>query len=120
MTATTSSTVKENSESNHKLTRVVSTKLSIEDDDFLQYITTLAVVLFLDVSKDGKVIGLEIVFPVSTPQEAINAIIESSKVPIDKSYDSNQFFLSSNFFLVYSSTMWLPNASQVFYKIVPM
>jgi hypothetical protein len=42
MTATTSSTVKENSESNHKLTRVVSTKLSIEDDDFLQYITTLA------------------------------------------------------------------------------
>jgi hypothetical protein len=42
MTAATSSTVKENSGSNHKLTRVVSTKLSIEDDDFLQYITTLA------------------------------------------------------------------------------
>jgi hypothetical protein len=42
MTATTSSTVKDNSKSNHKLTRVVSTKLSIEDDDFLQYITTLA------------------------------------------------------------------------------
>jgi uncharacterized protein with ParB-like and HNH nuclease domain len=41
MTATTSSTVKENSESNHKFTRVVSTKLSIEDYDFLQWLTTL-------------------------------------------------------------------------------
>jgi hypothetical protein len=41
MTAATSSTVKENIESNHKLTRVVSTKLSIEDDDFLQQLTTL-------------------------------------------------------------------------------
>jgi hypothetical protein len=41
MTASTSSTVKENSESNHKFTRVVSTKLSVEDDDFLQRLTTL-------------------------------------------------------------------------------
>jgi hypothetical protein len=45
---TTSSTVKENSESNHKLTRVVSTKLSIDDYDFLQQITTLAY-------KEGKI-----------------------------------------------------------------
>ena len=41
MTEATSSVVKENSESNHKLTRVVSTKLSIEDYDFLQRLTTL-------------------------------------------------------------------------------
>jgi uncharacterized protein YuzE len=34
---------------------------------------------FMDVSKDGKAIGVEIVFAESTPQEAINAIIESSK-----------------------------------------
>jgi hypothetical protein len=32
----------ENSENNRKLTRVVSTKLSVEDDDLLQHITTLA------------------------------------------------------------------------------
>jgi hypothetical protein len=43
MTEATSSIVaKENKRNNHKLTRVVSTKLSIEDDDFLQYITPLA------------------------------------------------------------------------------
>jgi hypothetical protein len=41
MTATISSIVKENSESNHKFTRVVSTKLSVEDDDFLQRLTTI-------------------------------------------------------------------------------
>jgi hypothetical protein len=41
--ATSSSIVKEYSrKKNHKLTRVVSTKLSIEDDDLLQHITTLA------------------------------------------------------------------------------
>jgi uncharacterized protein YuzE len=34
---------------------------------------------FMDVSKDGKVIGLEIVFAESTPQEAIDAIIGASK-----------------------------------------
>jgi hypothetical protein len=32
----------EKSKKNHKLTRVVSTKLSIEDDDLLQHIATLA------------------------------------------------------------------------------
>jgi hypothetical protein len=31
------------SKKNRRLTRVVSTKLSIEDDDFLQYITSLAI-----------------------------------------------------------------------------
>jgi uncharacterized protein with ParB-like and HNH nuclease domain len=41
MASDASSSVKENSESNHKLTRVVSTKLSIEDYDFLQRLTTL-------------------------------------------------------------------------------
>jgi hypothetical protein len=42
-TATSSSVVKENSsKKSQKLTRVVSTKLSIEDDDLLQHITTLA------------------------------------------------------------------------------
>jgi hypothetical protein len=40
MTGTTFSTVKDKGESNHKLTRVVSTKLSVEDDDFLQRLTT--------------------------------------------------------------------------------
>jgi uncharacterized protein YuzE len=34
---------------------------------------------FMDVSKDGKAIGLEIVFPESTPQEALDAIIGTSK-----------------------------------------
>ncbi len=48
MTATTSSTVKENSESNHKLTRVVSTKLSIEDYNFLERLTTL-------IYQDGRI-----------------------------------------------------------------
>jgi uncharacterized protein YuzE len=33
----------------------------------------------LDVSGDGKAIGLEIIFPRSTPQEAIDAIINSGK-----------------------------------------
>jgi hypothetical protein len=33
---------KENRKNNNKLTRVVSTKLSTEDDDFLQHITSLA------------------------------------------------------------------------------
>jgi hypothetical protein len=42
MTEAASSIVKENSKKNHKLTRVVSTKLSTEDDDLLQHITTLA------------------------------------------------------------------------------
>ena len=41
-TATSSGTKENGNKKNHKLTRVVSTKLSIEDDDFLQYITTLA------------------------------------------------------------------------------
>jgi uncharacterized protein YuzE len=30
---------------------------------------------YLDISKDGKIIGLEIIFPRSTPQEKIDAII---------------------------------------------
>jgi uncharacterized protein YuzE len=34
---------------------------------------------FMDISKDGKAIGLEIVFPESTPQEALDAIIGMSK-----------------------------------------
>jgi uncharacterized protein YuzE len=34
---------------------------------------------FMDISKDGKAIGLEIVFPESTPQEALDAIIGTSK-----------------------------------------
>jgi hypothetical protein len=44
MTAAASFSIaaEDNGRKNHKLTRVVSTKLSIEDDDFLQYITTLA------------------------------------------------------------------------------
>jgi hypothetical protein len=43
MTAATSSVVKENSsKKSQKLTRVVSTKLSIEDADLLQHISTLA------------------------------------------------------------------------------
>jgi hypothetical protein len=43
MTAATSSVVKENSsKKNHKLTRVVSTKLSIEDYDSLQQISDIA------------------------------------------------------------------------------
>jgi hypothetical protein len=43
MTAATSSVVKGNSSrKSQKLTRVVSTKLSIEDDNLLQHITTLA------------------------------------------------------------------------------
>jgi hypothetical protein len=40
--AAAGSTVNENSKKNHKLTRVVSTKLSKEDDDLLQHISTLA------------------------------------------------------------------------------
>jgi hypothetical protein len=42
MAAATSSVVNPNSKKKHKLTRVVSTKLSIEDDNLLQHITTLA------------------------------------------------------------------------------
>jgi hypothetical protein len=43
MTEAASPTVaKENKRNNHKLTRVVSTKLSIEDDDFLQQLTDKA------------------------------------------------------------------------------
>jgi uncharacterized protein YuzE len=34
---------------------------------------------FMDISKDGKAIGLEIVFPESTPQEALDAIIGMNK-----------------------------------------
>ena len=34
---------------------------------------------FMDISKDGKAIGLEIVFPESTPQEDLDAIIGTSK-----------------------------------------
>jgi len=34
---------------------------------------------FMDVSKDGRALGLEIVFPESTPQEAIDAIIGRNK-----------------------------------------
>jgi hypothetical protein len=41
MTETSSIAAKEN-KNTHKLTRVMSTKLSIEDDDFLQHITALA------------------------------------------------------------------------------
>jgi hypothetical protein len=44
MTAAASSRIASNEirENNHKLTRVVSTKLSIEDDDLLRQIATLA------------------------------------------------------------------------------
>ncbi|MGD1837383.1 MAG: hypothetical protein ACPKPY_04925 [Nitrososphaeraceae archaeon] len=35
---------------------------------------------YMDVSKHGKAIGLEIIFPSSTPKEAINAILESKEV----------------------------------------
>jgi hypothetical protein len=43
MTEATSSIVaKKNKKNNHNLARMVSTKLSIEDDDFLQHITALA------------------------------------------------------------------------------
>ena len=35
---------------------------------------------YMDVSGSGKLIGLEIIFPSSTPQEAINAIIESDSI----------------------------------------
>lgn len=48
MASDASSSVKENSESNHKLTRVVSTKLSVEDYDFLQRLTTL-------IYQDGRI-----------------------------------------------------------------
>ena len=34
---------------------------------------------YMDISESGKAIGLEIIFPVSTPQEAINAIIRSEE-----------------------------------------
>jgi uncharacterized protein YuzE len=34
---------------------------------------------YVDVSQDGKIIGLEIIFPRSTPQEAIDAIIDADK-----------------------------------------
>ena len=34
---------------------------------------------FLDISEDGKPIGLEIIFPRSTPQEAIDAILGMEK-----------------------------------------
>jgi hypothetical protein len=43
-----SSSDKENSKNNHKLTRVVSTKLSIEDYDFLHRLTTL-------IYQDGRI-----------------------------------------------------------------
>jgi hypothetical protein len=33
----------------------------------------------MDISKDGKAIGLEIIFPESTPQEALDAIIGTGK-----------------------------------------
>jgi hypothetical protein len=44
MTAAASYSIatEEKSKKNHRLTRVVSTKLSIEDDDLLQHIATLA------------------------------------------------------------------------------
>lgn len=32
---------------------------------------------YMDISASGKAIGLEIIFPASTPDEAINAILES-------------------------------------------
>jgi len=35
---------------------------------------------YMDISESGKTIGLEIIFPSSTPQEAFNAIIESKDV----------------------------------------
>lgn len=34
---------------------------------------------YMDISESGKAIGLEIIFPASTPQEAINAIIRSEE-----------------------------------------
>ena len=34
---------------------------------------------YLDISEDGKPIGLEIIFPQSTPQEAIDAILGVEK-----------------------------------------
>ena len=36
---------------------------------------------YMDISESGKAVGLEIIFPVSTPDEAIHAILES-KGPI--------------------------------------
>ena len=45
---------------------------------------------YMDISKDGKVIGLELIFPESAPQEAFDAIIGTSKLmPIGRAKGIN-------------------------------
>jgi uncharacterized protein YuzE len=34
---------------------------------------------YMDISESGKTVGLEIIFPSSTPQEAFNAIIKTEE-----------------------------------------
>lgn len=38
---------------------------------------------YFDVSEDGEAVGLEIVFPRSTPQEVIDAIVKSKRQAIE-------------------------------------
>ena len=54
--------------------------IQIIEDDKLVETAPLGQGKYMDISASGKAIGLEIIFPSSTPEEAFKAIIQSKEV----------------------------------------
>ena len=54
--------------------------IQIIEDDKLVETAPLGQGKYMDISASGKAIGLEIIFPSSTPEEAFKAVIQSKEV----------------------------------------